>query len=310
MDLRQLRYFLVLADELHFRRAAERLNITQAPLSLAIQALERELGAQLFNRTKRRVELTEGGAALQVEARAILERVQRSRETIRDLADGITGHLRIGVTPACCLMPFFGNLVSAFRSARPKVRVTVHEMSSMDQLIALQAREVDAAILRNPPQRFAAEISLTKLLSDPLVVAMNGNHRLRDRPSVAIADLRDEPFVNYPRQSGVGIYEQIIALCALRGFTPRVVHEAEETLTLLGLASAGFGLAFVPSGLTHITVPNLIFKPLSDEDATTDVCLGTRVEDVKAALITFRRMARAVCVRERQGMPGGNRSSR
>jgi DNA-binding transcriptional LysR family regulator len=300
MDLRQLRYFLVLADELHFRRAAERLNITQAPLSLAIQGLERELGAPLFNRTNRRVELTEGGEALRIEARAILERVQRSRETIRDLADGITGSLRIGVTPACVLMPFFGNLVCAFRSARPKVRVTLHEMSSRDQLIALQARELDAAILRNPPRRFAADISLTRLTTDPLVVAMSTTHPLRDRPSLAIADLREEPFVNYPRQSGVGIYEQVIALCALRGFTPRVVQEAEETLTLLGLASTGFGIAFVPSGLMHITVPNLIFKPLSDDDATTEVCLGIRADDPSATLATFRRMAHAVRTRDRR----------
>jgi len=306
MDLRQLRYFLVLADELHFRRAAERLNITQAPLSLAIQALEQELGAPLFNRTNRRVELTEGGAALRVEARAILERVQRSRETIRDLADGITGSLRIGVTPACVLMPFFGNLVSAFRSARPKVRVTLHELPSRDQLIALQARELDAAILRNPPRRFATDISLTRLIADPLVIAMSSTHPLRDRPSLTIADLRDEPFVNYPRQSGVGIYEQVIALCALRGFTPRVVQEAGETLTLLGLAATGFGLAFVPSGLVHITVPNLIFKPLSDEDASTEVCLGIRADDSSATLSTFRRMAHAIRTRDRhQGTSRG-----
>lgn len=299
MDLRQLRYFLVLADELHFRRAAERLNITQAPLSLAIQALEQELGALLFNRTNRRVELTEGGAALRVEARAILERVQRSRETIRDLADGITGSLRIGVTPACVLMPFFGNLVSAFRSARPKVRVTLHELPSRDQLIGLQARELDAAILRNPPRRFATDIALTRLIADPLVIAMSSTHPLRDRPSLAIADLRDEPFVNYPRQSGVGIHEQVIALCALRGFTPRVVQEAGETLTLLGLAATGFGLAFVPSGLVHITVPNLIFKPLSDQDASTEVCLGIRADDSSATLSTFRRMAHAIRTRDR-----------
>jgi DNA-binding transcriptional LysR family regulator len=297
MDLRQLRYFLVLADELHFRRAAERLNITQAPLSLAIQALERELGALLFNRTNRRVELTEGGIALRIEATAILERVQRSRETIRDLADGITGSIRIGVTPACCLMPFFGNLVSAFRSARPKVRVTLHELSSRDQLIALQARELDAAILRNPPRRFATGVSLTRLTTDPLVIAMNSAHPLKDHAHLAIADLRDESFVSYPRQSGVGIYEQVIALCALRGFTPRVVQEAEETLTLLGLVSTAFGLAFVPSGLVHITVPNLIFKPLLDEDATTEVCLGTRAEDTSATLSTFRRIAQAIRTR-------------
>ena len=94
-------------------------------------------------------------------------------------------------------------------------------------------------------------------------------------------------------------YEQVIALCALRGFTPRIVQEAEETLTLLGLVATGFGLAFVPSGLIHITVPNLLFKPLSDEDATTEVCLGIRADDASATLTTFRRMAHAIRTRDR-----------
>jgi DNA-binding transcriptional LysR family regulator len=170
-------------------------------------------------------------------------------------------------------------------------------LSSRDQLIALQARELDAAILRNPPRRFATDISLTRLTTDPLVIAMHSAHPLKDHAHLAIADLRDESFVNYPRQSGVGIYEQVMALCALRGFTPRVVQEAEETLTLLGLVSTGFGLAFVPSGLVHITVPNLVFKPLSDEDATTEVCLGTRADDTSATLSTFRRIAQAIRTR-------------
>jgi DNA-binding transcriptional LysR family regulator len=129
------------------------------------------------------------------------------------------------------------------------------------------------------------------------VIAMNSAHPLKDHAHLTIADLRDESFVSYPRQSGVGIYEQVIALCALRGFTPRVVQEAEETLTLLGLVSTAFGLAFVPSGLIHITVPNLIFKPLLDEDATTEVCLGTRADDTSATLSTFRRIAQAIRTR-------------
>jgi DNA-binding transcriptional LysR family regulator len=297
MDLRQLRYFLVLADELHFRRAAERLHITQAPLSLAIQGLERELGTELFNRSRRRVALTESGQSLRVDARAILERVQRTRDTIRDLAQGVTGHLRIGVTPACSLLPFFPDLIAAFRSARPLVRIHLREMSSTDQIVGLQGREIDVAIVRNPVQRLAPDVAFTRLLMDPLVVAMRRGHRLSDRPILSIADLREEEFINYPRQLGVGIYEQVNKLCALRGFTPKVVQEVREALTLLGLAAAGLGIAVVPSGLTHIAATNIVFKPLSDSDATTEIHLACRADEPNAVVATFRDLARAATTR-------------
>jgi DNA-binding transcriptional LysR family regulator len=231
MDLRQLRYFAVLSDELHFRRAAERLHITQAPLSLAIQALERELGSQLFLRTQRRVELTETGEALRADARAILDRVERSRETIRDLAGGKTGHLRIGFTPASSLLPFFPRLISAFRNSHPHVQVVLREQSSTDQLAALRVHEIDVGIVRNPPRHQVSDVSFAKLLTDPLVVAMHRGHRLGHRARIKIADLRDEAFIFYPRGAGVGIYEQVIALCATRGFAPDIVQEAKESST-------------------------------------------------------------------------------
>jgi DNA-binding transcriptional LysR family regulator len=297
MDLRQLRYFLVLADELHFRRAAERLHITQAPLSLAIQGLEQELGTELFNRTRRRVALTESGQSLRADAHAILERVQRTRDTIRDLAQGVTGHLRIGVTPACSLLPFFPSLIADFRSARPMVRIHLREMSSTDQIVGLQGREIDVAIVRNPVQRLAPDVTFTRLLTDPLVVAMRRGHRLGDRPSIAIADLREEEFINYPRQLGVGIYEQVNKLCALRGFSPKVVQEVREALTLLGLAAAGLGIAVVPSGLAQIATSNILFKPLSDADATTEIHLASRADEPNAVVATFRDLARAVTTR-------------
>jgi DNA-binding transcriptional LysR family regulator len=298
MDLRQLRYFAVLADELHFRRAAERLNITQAPLSLAIQGLERELGTKLFHRTQRRVALTETGEALRGDAQAILDRVERSRDTIRDLASGRTGHLRIGFTPASSLLPFFPRLISDYRSARPDVRVILLELPSSAQIAAILGHEIDVGIVRNPPAPRASGVSLTRLMRDPLVVALPRGHRLARRARLGVADLRDEPFIFYPRESGVGIYQQVIALCQARGFAPDIVQEAQEASTLIGLAATGLGIAIVPSGLRHIAVPNVLFKPLSDDDAVTEIHLASRAGEPNARVASFRRLAQTLVAAE------------
>jgi DNA-binding transcriptional LysR family regulator len=300
MDLRQLRYFVVLAEELHFRRAAERLHITQSPLSLAIQALERELGGQLFLRTQRRVALTEIGVALRADAIAILDRVEQSREAIQDLISGEAGQLRIGFTPASSLLSFFPRLISQFRSAHPNVRVLLRELSSIAQIGALQAREIDVGIIRKPLSHHDSDISLTRLVTDALVVALHRDHRLCDRSELHLAELRDEAFIFYPRQGGVGIYDQIIGLCAKRGFTPAIVQEAQEASTLIGLAATGLGVAIVPSGLRHISIPNILFKPLADADAVTEVFLASRIGEANARIAVFRRMALAILAAERQ----------
>lgn len=299
MDLRQLRYFTVLAEELHFRRAAERLHITQAPLSLAIQALERELGGPLFHRTQRRVALTEIGAVLRADAAAILDRVEQSRAVIQDLVSGEAGQLRIGFTPASSLLSFFPRLISQFRSAHPNVRLLLRELPSGGQLSALQARDLDVGIVRKPVSHQASDLTLTRLATDALVVAMHRGHRLAERSVLEIAELRDEAFIFYPRQAGVGIYDQIIGLCERRGFVPRIVQEAQEASTLIGLAATGLGVAIVPSGLQHVSLPNILFRPLADADAVTELFLASRIGEANARIAAFRRMALAILAAER-----------
>jgi DNA-binding transcriptional LysR family regulator len=304
MNLRPLHYFVVLADELHFRRAAERLHITQAPLSLAIQALERELGTTLFIRTQRRVTLTETGALLRANARAILDRVEQTRAMIRDLETGTTGQLRIGVTPATSLLPFFPRLISNFRGAHPKVRIDMKEMPSKDQIQSLRARVIDVGFIRNPPKKGDSDICFVNLMSDPFVVAMARGHSLSKRPRLKLADLRHEAFISYPRQSGIAIYEQVTALFAARGFTPNIVQEVQETTTLIGLAATGFGIAVVPSGLTSIRVPNIVYRRLSDPDASSEIHLGYRAGEPNAIISAFQHMAQAITAKSRH--PGTN----
>jgi DNA-binding transcriptional LysR family regulator len=293
MDLRQLRYFVILAEELHFRRAAERLNITQAPLSVAIQTLERELGAQLFHRTQRRVAMTEIGVAFQEHALAILARVERSRTEMHEIVSGEAGQLRIGFTAASSLLSFFPDIICAFRNKYPKVHVTLRDLSSADQISALQSRDIDVGIIRSNNAKQPSDISFTKLIRDRLVVVMHSGNPLSTLDELRIADLRNERFIFYPRKSGVGIYEHIIALCAKRSFSPAVVQEAMDSSTIVGLAAAGLGVAVVPSELQCINVPHVLVRPLADDDAVTDLLLASRAGEPSALLASFRHMVQA-----------------
>jgi DNA-binding transcriptional LysR family regulator len=291
MNLRQLRYFIVLAEELHFRRAAERLNITQSPLTLAIQELEREMGGRLFHRTQRRVSLTEAGAAFLIDARSILEKVQASLQATRGLLSGESGQLRLGLTPATALLPFLAHTIHGFRTAHPDVRLTVKELSSAEQLKALHSRDLDACVIRMPVTREPASVGSVKLVRDRLLVAMHREHPLRNRSELTIADLKDESFIFYPGSSGAGICEWVSELCAKRSFAPRIAQEARDTSTILGLTAARLGIAIVPSGLCRIDMPDNLLIPLADEDAATDIYLTFRAAEWNPKVSSLCRIA-------------------
>jgi len=294
MKLQQLRYFVVLADELHFRRAAERLNITQAPLSLAIQELERELGGRLFNRTRRQVSLTEIGRAMQENGRLVLEAVDRSVQEIRRILVGTSGEIRIGFTAASSLLSFFPTIIHAFRTKYPDVHVSLTDMPSNAQMSAIQSRQLDAGIIRTPPVfKCPADITSIRLLMDPLVVAVDASHPLRSRRQLKLADLKDERFIFYPRSYGIGIYDQFIKLCAARSFVPTIVQEAKEASTIIGLVATGLGIAVVPSSLRYIGIPNIAYIPLSDADATTQLLLIYRAGEANTRVANLSQMARS-----------------
>jgi DNA-binding transcriptional LysR family regulator len=294
VKLNQLRYFILLAEELHFRRTAERLGITQGPLSLAIQELERELGGKLFHRTRRRVELTDIGLLLQENARSILTRIDRTVDEIRKMLDGESGELRIGFTAASSLLSFFPSLVHSFRTRYPEIRIVLQDMASSSQIIALQARELDAGIIRTPPRfKPPADITATTLLNDPLVVAVNSTHPLHSRREINLSELRNERFVFYPRSYGIGIYDYFIQLCGKRSFVPEIVQEAREASTIIGLVATGLGIAVVPSSLRYIGIPNVVYLPLADEDAMTALLLVCRAGEANSRIANLSRMARA-----------------
>jgi DNA-binding transcriptional LysR family regulator len=294
MNLRHLEYFAVLAEELHFRRSAERLGITQAPLSLAIQALEADLGARLFHRTRREVALTEAGLALLEDARAILARVEHARESVWETVSGDVGRLRVGFTNASSLSPMFPRLIHAYRTRRPKVNLSLFELSSARQLEAIGERELDVGLLRATQAGAPSGLVLAPLYTEPLLLAVQSRHRLAKAKRICLADLRDEPFIAYPRSAGVAVHEQTLALCAKRGFEPNVLQEAQQASTLIGLTATGLGVALVPASLRAIAVPGVVFRTLDDDDTCTTLYVAHRYGDANARVAQFVELARSL----------------
>ena len=291
MNLRHLQYFVTLAEELHFRRSAERLGITQAPLSLAIQSLETELGARLFHRTQRSVVLTEAGHALIDDARAILSRVEHAKESVWQTVSGQVGRLRVGITNATSLTPLFPGLIHAYRMQRPQVDLSLHELSSLQQIASLDSRDIDVGFLRLPPNVPPNELVLTEWIEEPLLVAMHAGHRLATVASIKIKDLHSEPFIAYPRMAGVSVFEQIHALCSKRGFEPDIVQEAQQASTLVGLTATGLGIAIVPASLKTIAMPGVVFRELDEKDTKTTLYIAHRRGDANSRALQLVELA-------------------
>jgi DNA-binding transcriptional LysR family regulator len=276
MELRHLRYFIAVAEELHFTRAAERLHIGQPPLSHAIQVLEADVGARLLERTKRWVRLTEAGKLFLADARKILAMAEQAVETARRAERGETGELRIGFTYSTPLTPLFAEVINRYRQEFPLVTLTLHEMSTMRQLDAIGERALDFGFTRPPEVAVPAGIKLTGLREDPLMVVLPTSHRLAAKAAIAIKELEDESFVMYPQGAGTGIYPQILRLCRAAGFVPRVGQTAGEASTIIGLVAAGSGITLLPSSFDRIRMDGVCYRPVTDRDATTMLLLAQR----------------------------------
>jgi DNA-binding transcriptional LysR family regulator len=285
MELRHLRYFVRVAEELHFGRAAERLGISQPPLSQQIRALEDELGVELFARTSRRVALTEAGRLFLAEARRTLTQAAHAIDVARRAQQGEVGELAIGFSTSVPFTAVVARALPAYRDAYPAVRLNLIEMPRGEQIEALTAARIDIGFIRGfDAPALPATMVVTKLMEEPLLVAMQGDHRLAGRVAAPrIEDLEDEPFVLYQRDFGAGFNEHLAQLCARAGFAPHVVQEALGLATLLGLVAAGMGITVITSSLGALHPENVVFRPLDDPDAVSSLWLIHRVKLSTAA---------------------------
>ncbi|MBV8031801.1 MAG: LysR family transcriptional regulator [Betaproteobacteria bacterium] len=295
MELRSLRYFVTLAEELHFGRAAKRLSMTQPPLSQAISGLERELGVRLFERTRRRVALTHAGAAFLEEARATLARAAKAVELAQRAERGEVGRLAIGYLAATAysLLPL---VLRDFSHGFPGVRLELRELTLPQQLEALRRGDVEVGLLRPPVPD--AELEFETILEEPFVVALPASHPLAALKRVPAQRLASEPFVIFPRQPGLVYHDLVMGFCLKNGFTPRVAQEANQTHTVVGIVSAGIGVALVPASAQKMGLAGVAFRPLREATPASRTAVAWRRLDsspvVKAFLDVTRRVAKQV----------------
>jgi len=290
LELRHLRYFLAVANTLHFGRAAERLGMSQPPLSQQIRQLEELLDARLFVRSHRRVQLTEAGQVLQAQARDLLQRVDAAIDQVQRAQRGESGELRVGLTRATTLSAQIPRAIFGYRQQHPQVHLQLREMNSLQQIEALLAGELDVGIIRKrvlPPELIAK-----RLFEDPLALVLHATHPALagHDPATLRLPLRrfaHDPFVGFARDAGAGIHDQVISLCRNAGFSPRIVQEAGESSTLIGLVAAGLGVCVLPASCSHIQVAGACFVALSDRGATSEVQLAWRREAAPPLLRQF-----------------------
>jgi DNA-binding transcriptional LysR family regulator len=265
MDLRLLRYFIVVAEELHVTRAAARLGIHQAPLSQQIKLFEQTLGAQLFRRKPRGVELTEAGVALRKEAASIFASIDRAVDTVGRVARGEHGEIRIGLTTSACFHPFPPQAIRSFRRANPQVQIQFEQNSTPGLIERLQAGRVDVAFIRTALGK-PAGVRVFPLVEEPMVVALPAGHPLANgngRRGLTIQSLARETFIGYPRAAGAGLYDSVIAACIASGFSPDIAHEAPQIVSTLNLVAAGMGISVVPSSMQRLHLDEVIYRPMS-----------------------------------------------
>lgn len=287
MDLRQLRYFVAVAEELHFSRAATRLHIAQPPLSQQIKQLESELQCRLLLRTKRHVELTEAGRAFLEEARKTLAQAENAARVARQTGDSPERPVHVGFIDSA-LYGFMPRMLRAARERLPNVRIVLHEMASGQQVDALTRSEIQIGILR--PTRGAPLIVFKEIGRETVVVALPAGHRLSSYTRIRVSELANEPWVLFPRALAPWLHDFFMGICRRAGFIPRVVQEANEGHGIVGLVAAGVGVSIVPDSLSHWIGSEVVYRPIVPASALP-MCVAVRRTErspqVRALLETF-----------------------
>jgi DNA-binding transcriptional LysR family regulator len=261
MQMRHLECFLAVAEELHFTRAAQRLHLSQPPLSRHIKELEEELGVTLFRRNRRHVALTDAGKAYEQRVHSILSQLERAREEAQRVHRGETGTLTIGFVGALTY-EFLPGILRRYRKRMPDVHLTLRDMVPAEQIEALAADRIDVGFAGILPDDCGPEIAHRVLRRDRMVAALPEGHPLAKRGAVALEKLADEPWVLIERKISPTYDRFIRRLCADAGFSARSDYEAARAQAMLGLVAAGMGVTIVPETIARLQSPGVVFRPL------------------------------------------------
>ena len=284
LELRHLKHFLALSEELHFGRAANRLHIVQPALSKSIMTLERELGVELFVRTKRSVAITEAGSVLAQEARLILARVDRAVDATRLADTGHIGRLEVGyIAPATwSVLP---PVLREHRIHYPGVKLRLTELPSAEQLVALEQDSLDVGFVRMPLHH--EDLTFEVVHREPFVATLPESHPLAREPVVAVEALAEEPFIAATRAAEPGFYDQCIAVFAEHGLVPKIVEEANAPSAMLGMVAIGLGVTVSPLSLLTMPRVGVICRPLRDSSVVLELAVARRSNTHSAVLDAF-----------------------
>jgi DNA-binding transcriptional LysR family regulator len=305
LDLTQLRSFVAVAEELHFGRAAARLNLTQSPLSRQVQMLEHTLGVRLLERTSRSVRLTPAGRTLLAEARQVLGAAEAAARITQRVARGEAGLLAVGFTSASAFRAL-PHLVSHIREALPELELVLEEMVTADQVEALATRRLDLGLLRRP-ERLSGDgfqIALVPLLREPLLLAMPQGHAMATGRQPVLQDLDGQPFVTWAPGGGSYFLDLLAMLFRSSGVTPRTVQRVNQAHTMLALVRVGIGLALVPEAARTLHVTGVVLRPIRLPDtARAELFLAWREDNDNPALPRVRALALSIFASGRREAP-------
>ncbi|VVE51893.1 Hca operon transcriptional activator HcaR [Pandoraea cepalis] len=290
MELRHLQYFIAVAEERHFTRAAARVGIQQPPLSLQIRQLEAELGGPLFVRLPRDVVLTELGEAFLPEARQVLERVERVKRRMQQISRGEAGQIRIGFAGATYFEPRIPAWIRDFRARYPDVQLHPQQSNTASLLTALVDEAVDVAFVRTPFE-VPPGIVMVPVADEPMVLVLPLGHAMCARKRVPLAALARDEFILLPREISPALYDRTIAACESAGFHPKLGQEAPQITSIVPMVAAGFGVSLVPASVSQIRTPGMGFWPIEGDVPLAPISLAYRAEHASAAIDRFIAMS-------------------
>ncbi|AUW45456.1 LysR family transcriptional regulator [Rhizobium leguminosarum] len=273
MELRHLRYFLAVAEEGNFTRAAGKLGIGQPPLSQQIRDLEREVGAALFHRVPHGAELTAAGAAFLGEAKASLAAAEKAKLAAQSANRGETGRLSLGFTASSAFNPVVSTTIRRFRARWPEVQLSLTEMNTLALMQKLERGELDATFMR-PSLDDPAGIRLRRLPDEPMVIALPASHPLAQRSKLPLAALADEPFILFPRLVGLSLYDDVVLTCRKAGFELTVAQEAPQISSVVNLVAADLGVSIVPASISQIKLEGVAYRPIEGPPAVARLALA------------------------------------
>lgn len=281
----------MVAEELHFGRAAERLHMTQQPLSQQIYQLEAELGVSLFHRTKRRIQLTNAGKVFFEESRQLLLQADQAIEKARQAARGEIGRLSIGFS-GFATYSVLPKVLQTFRQRFPQVELNLEEMSTSVQIQALQEKQIQLGLMIPPVNDKSLVVEL--LLQEPLVVVLPKTHSLAKESDLVLSALANEPFILVPRHLEPGYYALCISLFQQAGFSPKVVQKASQKQTILGLVSAGMGVSLAPASICNISRSGVVYTNLSAPASKVNLAAVWQQDETSSVLQAFLEVIREI----------------